>query len=144
MKHLAAIVLLSAVVSSAVSAQSTNVYKWTDSSGVVHYADQPPPNENASHMRLNAKAAVPSSQAATPGQPQPAAGSDAKLASAETAARTRNCENAKANASTVAGSAMVVNSSDPTSARRMDQDELEAARNNAKRDVAAWCDGGAK
>jgi hypothetical protein len=142
MKNTAALALLTLALASVASAQSTNVYKWTDSSGVVHYTDQPPPHENASQLRLHAKTATPSSEAVA--KPVAAAGSEKKLAAAEGAARTRNCENARANAATVSGSAMVVEGNDPTTARRMDQDELDSARKNAQRDIASWCDGGGK
>lgn len=145
MKKVAAFApLILAVVACAVSAQSTTVYKWTDGAGTVHYTDQPPPNERSSQLQLHAKSGMPSDSGPAATGPAKQTSADTKLAVAEAATRVRNCENARANTATLAGNAMLVDGSDPATARKMDQDELEAARKNAQRDVASWCDGGAK
>jgi hypothetical protein len=70
---------------------------------------------------------------------QSAAVAPSGIAAAEQAARSRNCENAKANLKTLSGSAMLVDSADPASAKRMTPEQIQAAQRVANSDVAENC-----
>ncbi len=48
----AAFAVAATMTACVVVAQSTDVYKWTDASGTVHYTDQPPPGRDATRMTV--------------------------------------------------------------------------------------------
>lgn len=128
-------------------AQSGTYYRWKDAGGVTHYGDAPPPNGKADAVKV--KGAVASSGSASPQAVPPApstsmaaqaaATAPSGMAAAEQAARTRNCESAKANLKTLSGSAMLVDSADPTTAKRMTPEQIQAAQRVANNDVAENC-----
>lgn len=131
------------VVCAATPAQS--VYKWTDAQGSVHYTDQPPPpGRTASTIKIkaDAAAATPAPPAATAAKAgEPASGG---LAQAEAAARKRNCERAKANLATLSSGALLVDGSDPATAKRLDAGQRESETRTAQADVSNYCDGGGR
>jgi len=152
---LLAVVLAVAVVFVAPSqAQSGTFYRWKDASGVTHYGDAPPPGGKATPVKvkgsMTSSSSVPaqSSSPAPPTSPaslaaQAAAATPSGMAAAEQAARSRNCDSARANLKTLSGNALLVDSSDPTSAKRMTAEQVESAQRIANIDVAQNCPKGA-
>lgn len=126
-------------------AQNGTYYRWKDASGVTHYGDAPPTGGKATPVKVKGSMTSSSSvPAATPPSPtaaagQPPAAAPTVMQAAEQAARSRNCDNAKANLKTLSGNAMLVDSSDPASAKRMTAEQLEAAQRVANIDVAENC-----
>jgi hypothetical protein len=133
-------------------AQSATYYRWKDASGVTHYGDAPPPQGKATAVKVkgsvtsSSSASAPPSVAASVGQTSMAAQAAAAapgMAVAEQAARARNCDSAKANLKTLSGNAMLVDSSDLSSAKRMTPEQVETAQRVANIDVAENCPKGA-
>lgn len=152
MPSLAVVAVLSLAVLAPVCAQSNSTYyRWKDASGVTHYGDAPPAGGKATPVKV--KGSVTSSTGAPPPSAasasstsmaaQSAAAAPSGMAAAELAARSRNCENAKANLKTLSGNALLVDSSDPGSAKRMTPEQLEAAQRVANIDVTENCPKGA-
>lgn len=136
-----AMALAATLTASLAFAQSTNVYKWTDASGIVHYTDQPPPGRGATRMTVKGgtEAVAPASASSA------AVAADAsKLGAAETAAKARNCETARANLATLSSGALLVDSTDPNESRRLRPDEVDAAKRSAQAEVTTYCPVGAK
>jgi len=137
-----AIALVVAAILAPVHAQSGTYYRWKDASGVTHYGDAPPAGGKATPVKVKGSMTSSGSEAASPESSKgttAAAPSSSGMAAAEQAARSRNCENAKANLSTLSGNALLVDSSDPTSAKRMTPEQREAAQRVANIDVAENC-----
>jgi hypothetical protein len=61
MLSLQSLCLTAALLAAPALLQAQIVYKWTDKSGVVHYSDQPPPEE-AGAERFSVRAAAPASR----------------------------------------------------------------------------------
>jgi hypothetical protein len=143
--------VIAAVLIAPTYAQTGTYYRWKDASGVTHYGDAPPAEGKATPVKVKgsmtstssvpaqAEARAPSAQAAV----QPAAAAPPAVVAAEQAARARNCDSAKANLKTLSGSAMLVDSSDPSSAKRMTAEQVETAQRVANIDVAENCPKGA-
>lgn len=101
--------LLLALLCAAASAHAEQVYKWTDSSGVVHYSDAPPPKDtqNVQTVRVtggdrpHASAAATDNSTEAPKDGGGAAPSAAPPAggapTAETDLKKKNCQQARAN-----------------------------------------------
>lgn len=147
MKHAITVMLVGAMlVAGAASAQ--NAYKWTDAQGVTHYSDQPPPAGKAANtIRLQGSseprvAAAGSTPA--PASPAQAAGAQTALAEADAAARAANCAKAKENLTTLASGAILVDSTDPDSAKRLQDFEVENAKRKAQGEVSTYCAPAAK
>lgn len=137
----AAFAVAATMTACVVVAQSTDVYKWTDASGTVHYTDQPPPGRDATRMTVKGGTEAP-----VPGPPSAAAAAaDAsKLSAAEAATKVRNCESARANLATLSSGALLVDSTDPNESRRLRPDEVDAAKRSAEKDVGTYCGTGVK
>ncbi|PTR25465.1 uncharacterized protein DUF4124 [Luteibacter sp. OK325] len=152
MPSLAVVAVLALAVLAPAYAQSNGTYyRWKDASGVTHYGDAPPAGGRSTPVKV--KGSVTSS-AGAPVQPaapvssasmaaQAAAAAPSGMAAAEQAARSRNCDNAKANLKTLSGNALLVDSSDPSSAKRMTPEQLETAQRVANIDVTENCPKGA-
>lgn len=145
---LAIALVIAAAVFVPAHAQKATYYRWKDASGVTHYGDAPPASEKATPVKVNGSttssgstpAAPAASGASSEGMAVAAPGpAPSGLAQAEQAARSRNCENAKANLTTLSSSALLVDSSDPTSAKRMTPEQLATAQRVANIDVAENC-----
>jgi hypothetical protein len=148
-----ALLLVAGLVAHDASAQAKqDFYRWKDASGVTHYSETPPPQQQASRVSVDgrAPAAPPSSiptvksqapATATGQQKQP---DDGRLATAEAAARQRNCTRSRANLQTLGGKAMVVDGTDASVARRLTPDELASSKRVAQADVDTYCDGAGK
>ncbi|MDR6936459.1 DUF4124 domain-containing protein [Luteibacter sp. 3190] len=128
------------LVGFACAASAQNAYKWTDAQGVTHYSDQPPPAGRAANtIRLQG-----SSEPRTDGSPSAVATSPSKaqaqaLDEADAAARARNCERARQNLTTLASGAMLVDSTDPATAKRLQDFEVEDAKRRAQGEVSTYC-----
>jgi hypothetical protein len=136
-----------ASVSAGAVAQTATYYRWKDANDVTHYGDAPPAGSKAEAVTVNGAHGVASPGpavpvAATP-KSAPQGGPSDALVAADAAARARNCDNAKRNLDVV-GANMVVDSTDPSTARRLSGEQLDASRVAAQRDVAANCAAGAK
>ena len=152
MPSLVVVAVLSLAVLAPVCAQSNSTYyRWKDASGVTHYGDAPPAGGKATPVKVKgsvtsstgAPAPSAASASSTSMAAQSAAAAPSGMAAAELAARSRNCENAKANLKTLSGNALLVDSSDPGSAKRMTPEQLEAAQRVANIDVTENCPKGA-
>jgi hypothetical protein len=145
------VVLVGLSALSTADAQSGTYYRWKDASGATHYGDAPPPGGRADAVKVNGSQGTSSSNAAQAVAPAPstsmaaqgAAAAPSGMAAAELAARSRNCDNAKANLKTLSGNALLVDSADPTTARRMTPEQVQAAQRLANSDVAENCPKGA-
>lgn len=143
---LAIALVIAATVFVPAHAQKATYYRWKDASGVTHYGDAPPASEKATPVKVNgsttssgsAPTASSVSASSAPGTAV-AAPVPSGLAAAEQAARSRNCDNAKANLKTLSGNALLVDSSDPASAKRMTPEQLATAQRVANIDVAENC-----
>jgi hypothetical protein len=141
--------VIAAVLVAPTYAQTGTYYRWKDASGVTHYGDAPPAEGKATPVKvkgsMTSTSSVPAEASAAASQPagQPAAAAPPAVAVAEKAARARNCDSAKANLKTLSGSAMLVDSSDPSSAKRMTPEQVETAQRVANIDVAENCPKGA-
>lgn len=142
---LAIALVIAAAVLVPAHAQSGTYYRWKDASGVTHYGDAPPAGGKATPVKVNGSMTSSGSATAAPAAPEASTGTAAAapapsgIAAAEQAARSRNCDNAKANLKTLSGNALLVDSSDPTSAKRMTPEQLEAAQRVANIDVVENC-----
>jgi Domain of unknown function (DUF4124) len=95
---------LSLSVATAFAAQS-QVYKWTDAQGVVHYSDAPPPTTQANVQQVRVSGgdrphavegdATPDAPAAKPADPTPP-DATAQAATPETS-HDKDCANARSN-----------------------------------------------
>jgi hypothetical protein len=124
-------------------AAAQSVYKWTDAQGTVHYTDQPPPSgSKATTVKLRGGSEV-SSGTMPPAQSAPAAAgtsaSSSPLARAEASARAANCERAKENLTTLASGALLVDSTDPSTAKRLQPYQVEDAKRAAQGEVTTYC-----
>jgi hypothetical protein len=135
-------------------AQSGTYYRWKDAGGVTHYGDAPPAGGKATAVKVKGSMTSSGGASAQPARPassapsgslaaQAAATAPTGMAAAEQAARARNCDSARANVKTLSGNALLVDSSDPTSARRMTPEQIETAQRVANIDVAENCPKGA-
>jgi hypothetical protein len=124
------------------SASATELYKWTDKNGVVHYSDAPPPkgDEAAQRLRLNGTESPKNEAAeAKPAEPEKA---DAKPAEAPPAAlpdtpenRKRLCDQAQAQVDLLQSKFQVADSS----GKPLDEKTRAARTADAKQAVATNC-----
>jgi hypothetical protein len=145
MKVAACLLIMGCCAAGSVGAQS--VYKWTDAQGTTHYTDQPPPaGSRASTVKLSGGAG-PATQVAPIEAVRSGGGStgaSSPLAAAEAATRARNCERAKENLVTLASGAMLVDSTDPETAKRLQPFQVEEAKRKAQGEVSTYCQADAK
>lgn len=91
------VIVLAACLAHAPSSEASDVYKWTDANGVVHYADAPP--EGQKYERVN----VSSGATTTSAPEEPAAAAPATPETTEeaiarnTSVRAENCKLARNN-----------------------------------------------
>jgi hypothetical protein len=147
MNVFAGLIVLGLCLSAGV-ASAQNVYKWTDAQGTTHYTDQPPPKGSQVSL-VKLRGGAEASQPAASPAPPPASGdataaAPSPLAAAEAATRARNCERAKENLTTLASGAMLVDSTDPTTAKRLQPYQVEDAKRAAQGEVSTYCGAGAK
>lgn len=119
------------------AAHAQTFYKWKDASGATHYSDTPPPKGNAAKLKV--RGSVEAQSAPEPAQAssaRPAAGPSPELREAEARYQEQSCAAARRDVASVQGGKMLVNSSDPTQAKRLDasqrQDALAAAQDRVK------------
>lgn len=123
-------------LATAASAQAAQqVYRWTDSAGVVHFGDAPPAHTSASVIKVDGQRTPPAAPASLPSLE----GDPAALAQAEQAARARNCSKARTNLATLQGKQMIVDGADLTKAHRMSADDQAAEKQKADGDIALYC-----
>ena len=140
--HRAAAVLALAALFAGGAACATELYKWTDKNGVVHYSDAPPPkgDEAAQRLRLNgtespkneaeAKPAEPEkADANKPAEPPPAALPDTPEN------RKRLCDQAQAQVDLLQSKFQVADSS----GKPLDEKTRAARTADAKQAVATNC-----
>ncbi|WP_176167844.1 MULTISPECIES: DUF4124 domain-containing protein [Rhodanobacteraceae] len=135
-----------AFVTVSCGATAQSVYKWTDPQGVAHYTDQPPPSGNAARIQLKTRSepVSPADAGGGPGAGITSSATPSALATAEAAAQKRNCERSRNNLSTLSSGAMLVDSSNPNTAKRLDEAQIAEAKRAAEADVAAYCGAGNK
>lgn len=129
-----------------------NFYRWKDAAGVTHYSETPPPKQQASRVSVDGRAPgapAPSAPMVKSQTPPTAPGQqkqpdDGRLATAEAAARQRNCSRSRANLETLNGKAMVVDGKDASVARKLTPDEVASSKRVAQADVDTYCDGAGK
>ena len=122
-------------------------YRWKDAAGVTHYSETPPPKQQAARLSVDGRrpvATTSSAQAAATPPPSQAQAGDGRLATAEAAARQRNCERSQASLQTLGGKAMIVDGTDASVARRLSPEEMAASKRVAQADVDTYCTGAGK
>ena len=95
--------LLGAAMATAVSAQATAVYKWTDDKGVVQYTDAPPEGRKFEKMEVggSGKARAAEEAAATETSSDAAAPAEATPAQRRLDVMKANCQTARTNLETL-------------------------------------------
>ncbi|MDF3981984.1 DUF4124 domain-containing protein [Luteibacter sp. PPL554] len=124
------------VVCAAQAQQVQRYYKWTDAQGVTHYGDTAPPGVAAQPVDVRGggiETTPAPASASTTGT------SDTALQKAEAGARAQNCERARDNLRVLDGKAMLVDSGDPTQARRLSPEDLERMRRRSNDEIAEYC-----
>lgn len=124
-------------------AQDGTYYRWKDASGVTHYGDAPPAKGQATPVKVNGaqpSAASPVPAAATAGNATTdAATRMSVLEQADKAAKARNCATAQQNIKILSGNAMLVDSANPNTAKRMTADQVALAQRTAQAEADANC-----
>lgn len=92
------LIALAAGLALAPRGEAAEVYKWTDSKGVVHYADSPPDGQKYERMKVGSGTTTASSPDPVPVQaPPPEAGSTEEAIARYKATRAQNCKIARDN-----------------------------------------------
>lgn len=119
------------------AAGAQNIYKWTDSSGTVHYAEQPPANGQATKMHVAGDHSE---------EPESAAQLMANLASgqeaveqADAAQRKHLCEVARNNLKALDGQSMVVAGNSIADAKQLTEGQRFKARGEAQAQIGQYC-----
>lgn len=119
------------------SASAQNIYKWKDSSGTVHYSEQPPANGQATKMRVSGD---------QPEKPESAVQAMTDLARgqgdvdrADAAQRRHLCDVARSNLKALDGQAMVVEGNSMTDAKQLTEGQRFKARGDAQAQIGRYC-----
>ncbi len=126
------------------------VYKWVDAQNNTHYSDQPPPEGTSSVQMITmgsnksaARAATPASSAprsrATTGNEAPQSPVEKKMAADLAAARSGDCDRAKAAYDSYTHSRRLYKAGDNNERIYLSDAEIEQARSEALRDVETAC-----
>jgi len=142
------------VLASAAAAQSAPVYKWVDESGVTHYGSQPPSDSNfkatgvrakktnkqALQARLSSEADLRAAQQTRKDfEKEEAANADATRQEVEQE-RAANCEKAREQLETYDTAPRLYKPLPNGDREYLSDDELDAERANARRQVREWCE----
>jgi hypothetical protein len=146
MRHLAQVgLVLAAMFGMAVSADAQTVYKWTDTVGVTHYSEQPPPGSvKAKQLQLNG---TPAPALATPASPPPQSAVTA-LDAAKSDFRKQACTTANSDLKLLSGRGTVLDTGtvqNPTGvdgAKILSPEQREAAKSEAQQQIQQFCDRG--
>lgn len=127
------------------AACATELYKWTDKNGIVHYSDAPPPkgDEAAQRLRLNGteSPAPDASAEKKPVEPEKAADANKPAEAAPSALpdtpenRKRLCEQAQAQTDLLQSKFQVADSS----GKPLDEKTRAARTAQAKQAAATYC-----
>lgn len=115
-----------------------HIYKWTDAAGTVHYSEQPPAG-NAKVLQL-ADRDSRAPEDAVQETAKARADASAELDRAESAQRQRLCDKARSNFKRLDGPGLVLSGGDIDTATQMSEEQRHAARDEAKRQIAEYCD----
>jgi hypothetical protein len=126
-------------------AVAQTVYKWTDSTGVTHYSEQPPPvTAKARQLQLKeAPAPEPAAAVSTPPQSTATA-----LDAAKSDFRKQACTTANSDLKLLSGRGMVLDTGtlqNPTGvdgARMLSPEQREVAKSEAQQQIQQFCDRG--
>lgn len=97
--------IIAAILLFCTASAQAQVYKWTDSQGRVHYSSKPPPNTQASEVRIAPAPSSPSQdeRSADPAEAEEEGATETGEPASDDAARRaalqRNCELARQNLS---------------------------------------------
>lgn len=92
------VIVMAACLAHAPRGEASDVYKWTDAKGVVHYADAPPEGQKYERVKVSSGATTTSAAEEAPA-PQVAPGQESteEAMARYTAARAQNCKIARDN-----------------------------------------------
>ena len=142
------------VLASTAAAQSAPVYKWVDENGVTHFGSQPPSgsnykatgvrakktNKQALQARLNSQADIREAQQVRKDfEKEEAATAEANRQEIEKE-RTANCEKARAQVEAYDTAPRLYRPLPNGDREYLSDEELDAERANARRQVREWCD----
>ena len=134
----------------ALSAASTafagggQVYKWTDTQGVVHYSDAPPPitQTNVQTVRVNggvSTASTATAPDAAPAQQPPAQTQVAQNAPPAASDHSRDCANARSNLELLQSKFQVSVTDSSGKAVALDDKARQAQVADMNAQIAAYC-----
>ena len=134
----------------ACSAQSAEVYKWTDSSGIVHYSDAPPPADASQIEKMRVGGGVVSATAAATANDDTAADPDKSKPPAPPAQTALDpnvenmaklCSQARANLAMLqsANNVALPNPANDGAPQVMDDQARQARLAAEQQNVAAFC-----
>lgn len=142
------------LLASAAAAQSAPVYKWVDDNGVTHYGSQPPSgsnfkatgvranktNKQALQARMSSDADMRAAeQTRKDFEKEEAANAESTRQEVEKE-RTANCEKAREQLETYDTSPRLYRPLPNGDREYLSDDELDAERANARRQVREWCE----
>lgn len=119
---------------------ATELYKWTDDKGVVHYSDTPPPKSKAAVQKQKVRltgtdAPTPDAAAAEPGKP--AGGASAPVSVPDTPEnRKRACDQARSMLELLQGDAPLA---DSTSGKPLEATDRAERLADAQRTASMYC-----
>ncbi|MDP1698724.1 MAG: DUF4124 domain-containing protein [Xanthomonadaceae bacterium] len=117
------------------------VYHWVDAKGVSHYADSPPPGDDAGVREVvvnrSPPAATATADSTTVASASPAAPSNQSIA----AVRMQQCERARQNLATLQSNQDVVQDTDGDGVNELlDAGQRQAELKRAQGAITAFCD----
>jgi Domain of unknown function (DUF4124) len=139
------IIFLALSAVSTAFAASGQVYKWTDTQGVVHYSDAPPPitQQNVQTVRVNGgvstSAAAGPTDAGAPAPQQPAPTQVAQNAAPPVSDHARDCATARSNLELLQSKFQVSVADSAGKAVALDDKARQAQVADMNAQIAAFC-----
>jgi len=138
--------LVAASLLTALAAQAGDIYRWKDSSGLWHYADQPVPG--AERVASTSRGLTPRNEASPPAAPRsaptatPAAGNTEaaqKVREDVAASKAGKCKDAQASYEQTVSARRLFKKGDDGEPQYLNDEETEAARVAARSTMEYYC-----
>ena len=138
MNRIVILLVLACAATSISAADKSQVYKWTDANGVVHFSDAPPPQDTKNVQSLHLAGGTTTAGAtAAADQPKDAAAAGARPANAPDEATL--CKQSRANLELLQGKTPVGIAGTDGKPQALDDQARDAQIANAKLAISRYC-----